>query len=142
MVRVRINREQRSKSRQPGSGWHRIITSSKERHLGRLVLFDLRLKSRQLRQPGWTLTRVLPSARTIRRLLLELGLRAQRPLWWIPQICKHLQYLSNNLKSSSGKRDAFDCAGIRVRIFRLLVDCSNQLTYTGVRHSLLNRKIS
>ena len=44
-----------------------------------------------------------------------------------------------NLKSFCGKRDAFDCAGIRARVFRLPVDCSNQLSDTGVGHLLLHR---
>ena len=30
-----------------------------------------------------------------------------------------------NLKSFCGKKDAFDCAGIRAQVFRLPVDCSN-----------------
>ena len=47
-----------------------------------------------------------------------------------------------NLKSFCGKRDVFDCAGIRARVFRLPVDCSNQLSYTGVRHLLLHRIVS
>ena len=33
-----------------------------------------------------------------------------------------------NLKSFCGKKDAFDCAGIRAQVFRLPVDCSSNLT--------------
>ena len=59
---------------------------------------------------------------------------------------KDIGYLWNiilyNLKSFCGKKDAFDCAGIRSQVFRLPVDCSNQLSYTGVRHLLLHRKTS
>ena len=65
----------------------------------------------------------------------------------------HKYYYNNlkNLKSSCEKRDAFDCAGIRARIFRLPLDGSNQLSYTGVsglksRHGrkclFFHRKIS
>ena len=32
----------------------------------------------------------------------------------------------NNLKSVCGKKDAFDCAGIRAQVFRLPVDCSTR----------------
>ena len=52
--------------------------------------------------------------------------------------------LNSNLKywkSFCGKKDAFDCAGIRAQVFRLPVDCS-ALSYTGVRHLFLHRKIS
>ena len=31
-----------------------------------------------------------------------------------------------NFKSFCGKKDAFDCAGIRAQVFRLPVDCSNK----------------
>ena len=51
-------------------------------------------------------------------------------------------YSLKNLKSFCGKRDAFDCAGIQAGVFRLPVDCSNQVSYTGVRHRLLHRKTS
>ena len=33
-----------------------------------------------------------------------------------------------NLKSFCGKKDAFDCAGIRAQVFRLPVDCSSNAT--------------
>ena len=45
-----------------------------------------------------------------------------------------------NLKSFCEKRDAFDCAGIRAPVFRSPVDCSNQMSYTCVRHLLLHGK--
>ena len=35
-----------------------------------------------------------------------------------------------DLKYFCGKRDVFDCARIRTRVFRLPVDCSNELSYT------------
>ena len=41
-----------------------------------------------------------------------------------------------------GRRDAFDCARIRTQVFRLSVDCSNQLSYIGARHPFLHRKTS
>ena len=37
-----------------------------------------------------------------------------------------------NLKSFCSERDVFDCAGIRARDLRLPVNCSKQLSYTGV----------
>ena len=45
-----------------------------------------------------------------------------------------------NFKFFYGKRDAFNFARIRARVFRSLVDCSNQLSYTGFRHLLPLRK--
>ena len=33
----------------------------------------------------------------------------------------------------SMEKNAFDCAGIRAQVFRLPVDCSNPLSYTGVQ---------
>ena len=40
------------------------------------------------------------------------------------------------------KIDGFDCAGIRARVFRLPVDCSDQVNYTSVRNLHLYRKTS
>ena len=42
-----------------------------------------------------------------------------------------IKFKFKNLKSFCGKKDAFDCAEIRARVFRLPVDCFNQLSYTG-----------
>ena len=40
---------------------------------------------------------------------------------------KNILHLKN-LKSLCGKRDAFDCAGIRSRVVRLPVDCSTAIS--------------
>ena len=55
---------------------------------------------------------------------------------------KNEYYILINWKSFCGKKDAFDCAGIRAQVFRLPVDCSNQLSYAGVQYLLLHRKTS
>ena len=49
-------------------------------------------------------------------------------------------YFSNNLKSFCRKRNTFNCAGIRARVFRFPVDCSNQLSDIGVHHDFLTGK--
>ena len=38
------------------------------------------------------------------------------------------------------KKDAFECAGIRGKVFRFPVYCSNHLSYTGARHTSFRRK--
>ena len=52
---------------------------------------------------------------------------------WAPWIIINSKNNSKTLKSYCWKRDVFDCAEIRARVFRLPVDCSNKLSYTGVR---------
>ena len=55
-------------------------------------------------------------------------------------VSKSIYKFLKNLKSESEKKDAFECAGIRARLFRLSVDCSNQLSYTSVRQESKNAK--
>ena len=46
------------------------------------------------------------------------------------------------IKNLCVEKETFDCAGIPAQVFRLPVDWSNQLSYTGVRQPFHHRKTS
>ena len=50
---------------------------------------------------------------------------------------KAINNFRNNLKSFCGKKNTFNCTGIRARVIRLPVNCSNQLSYTGALYLFL-----
>ncbi|XP_042895726.1 uncharacterized protein [Parasteatoda tepidariorum] len=71
-------------TRKSGSGLRNVTSAGKDRHLVRMALTDHTASSRQLAVQWPTATGVSLCASSIRRRLLQRGLRAKTPLYRIP----------------------------------------------------------